>query len=71
MNETTCNEEVSGRQRNVQKKCAEKMCCKCKVAFLPFRPIVVFFYRSPALPSPLRLALHDFTNLKYCRELRF
>ena len=38
------------RQRNVQKQ----FCCSCKVAFLLFRPIVVF-HRSPALPSPLAI----------------
>ena len=41
------------RQRNVQKK----VCCTCKIAFLLIRPIVVF-YRSPALPSPLKMILH-------------
>ena len=38
------------RQRNVQKQ----FCCSCKVAFLLYRPIVVF-HRSPALPSPLAI----------------
>ena len=37
------------RQRNVQ-----KVYCTCKVAFLLIRPIVVF-YRSPALPLPIRI----------------
>ena len=34
-------------QRNVQKN--------CEVAFLLIRPIIVVFYRSPALPSPLSI----------------
>ena len=43
-------------QRTTAKKCTKKVCCKCKVAFLLIRPIIIF-HRSPALPR--RLALHD------------
>ena len=32
----------------------KKVCCTCKVAFLPIRPIVVF-HRSPEFPSPLSI----------------
>ena len=38
--------------QNNGKEMYKKMCCTCKVAFLLIRPIVFFFYRSPALPSP-------------------
>ena len=41
-------------QNNCKEMC-KKVCCKCKVAFLLIRPIVVFL-RSPALPSPLSIA---------------
>ena len=43
------------RQRNVQKKCAERA---CKVAFLLIRPIVVFLQFS--LPSPLSITRFHF-----------
>ena len=42
------------RAKTKSKKCAKKVCCRCKVAFLLIRPIVVF-HRSPALPSPLSI----------------
>ena len=57
---------VKQRQRNVK-----KVCCKCKVAFLLIRHIVVF-HRSPALPSPLSITrLYILCERKYYRELRF
>ena len=40
--------------QNNGKEMYKKMCCTCKVAFLLIRPIV-FFYRSPAMPSPPRI----------------
>ena len=48
--------EVSrcGRAKTKAKKCAKKVCCTFKVAFLLIRPNVVF-HRSTALPSPLSI----------------
>ena len=43
------------RQRNVQKKCAERA---CKVAFLLISPVVVFLQFS--LPSPLSITRFHF-----------
>ena len=48
----TCNQEVSGRLRlqsckTTAKKCTKKVCCKCKVTFLPIRPIAFFFFTVP------------------------
>ena len=37
--------------KTTAKKCAKKVCCSCKVAFLLIRPIVVFF-------SPFSLCLY-------------
>ena len=54
----TCNQEASGSFtlqscKTTAKKCAKKVCCTSKVAFLLIRPIFVF---SPfSLSSPLRI----------------
>ena len=54
----TCNQEVSGgftlqSSKTTAKKCTNKVCYTCKVAFLLIRPISVF---SPfSLPSPLSI----------------
>ena len=46
--------------QNNGKEMYQKIVCTCKVAFLLIilRPIVVF-HRSPALPSPPKVMLHE------------
>ena len=49
--------EVSrcSRAKKRAKKCTRIVCCTCKVAFLLIIDLLLFFHRSPALPSPLSI----------------
>ena len=58
--------------KTTAKKCTNKVCCTCKVAFWLIWPIVVF-HRSPALPSLLsitRFYIFLEQTVDYYRDLR-